>query len=59
MSLQIKAYTANNVTGYNKRFDLDANGAINSIDKTIETNFFGSGVPNPPGAITGPQGCLP
>ena len=59
MALAIKAYTANNVTGYNKRFDLDANGAINSIDKTIETNFLSSGVPNPPGSPTGPQGCLP
>jgi hypothetical protein len=59
MSLQIKAYTANNVTGYNKRYDLNADGKIDVIDKSIETSFFGIGVPNPPGSPTGPQGCLP
>jgi hypothetical protein len=59
MSLQIKAYTANNVTGYNKRYDLNADGKIDVIDKAIETSFFGAGVPNPPGSPTGPQGCLP
>jgi hypothetical protein len=35
MVLQLKAYNANNVTGYNKRYDLDADGAINVIDRTI------------------------
>ena len=35
MVLQLKAYTANNVTGYNKRYDLNADGAINVTDRTI------------------------
>jgi hypothetical protein len=35
MVLQLKAYTANNVTGYNKRYDLNADGAINVLDRTI------------------------
>ncbi len=35
MALQLKAYTANNVTGYNKRYDLNADGAINTVDRTI------------------------
>jgi hypothetical protein len=35
MVIQLKAYLANNVTGYNKRYDLNADGAIDVIDRTV------------------------
>jgi hypothetical protein len=35
MVLQLKAYIANPATGYNKRYDLNADGKIDVIDRTI------------------------
>jgi hypothetical protein len=35
MVLQLKAYNANNVTGYSKRYDMNADAKIDVIDRTI------------------------
>jgi len=50
MVLQLKAYTANNVTGYNKRYDLNADGAINVTDRTIMAFYI---------KLTGGLACTP
>ncbi|HEY8765940.1 MAG TPA: dockerin type I domain-containing protein [Dehalococcoidia bacterium] len=45
-----KAYIANNVTGYNRRYDLNADGAINVTDRTIVALYI---------RLTGGLPCTP
>ena len=50
MVFQPKAYTANNVTGYDKRYDLNADGANNVTDRTILVLYI---------KLTGSIACTP
>jgi len=50
MVLQLKAYNANNATGYNKRYDLNADGAVNVTDRTIVALYI---------KLTGGLPCTP